>query len=137
VKFGPYLELRPQALRKFFKEHPNLAAEYKKIRDEGAKSLEELCFFQKISYFLDTPPVLFSLILEGAMDEKTARQLWQFAQEHAVNTVNKKLFDGIKDLDVVALDCRKHPECIPELQTLIATKGINAALDRGREIAKR
>jgi hypothetical protein len=137
VKFGPYLELRPNALRKFLKEHLNFVADYKKIRDEGAKSLEELCFFQKISYFLNTPPVLFSLILEGAIDEKTARQLWQFAQEHTVNTVNKKLFDGIKDLVAVVLACREHVESIPELQTLIATKGINAALDRGREIAKR
>jgi hypothetical protein len=134
TKFGPYQELRPQALRNWIKEQdvsslPDLLKRTRwKVVATGEASFDEYFLFKKLCYLL-APSVFFSLILEGVIDKKTA-----YALSHLRYMASATLPEGFEDLVSIASALREHPESVQEIKELIASKGIRQALQRGRKI---
>lgn len=86
---GPYIELRPNALRSFLRMHP-LSHLFKCVLDDlsdRCNSFEDFILAEKFRYILQTPSNLFILALEGFINLETAQKL--LAAAYDFQLINK------------------------------------------------
>jgi hypothetical protein len=80
VKLGPYIELRPQAMRDFIKEQLKedpmhlLMASVSEAMGRNM-SFEEFAKAEKLRYIVQTPAALYAMVLDGSLSAKVAKKL--------------------------------------------------------------
>lgn len=81
VKDGPYVELRPEPLRKFIKKHTieEWHSCMEKLSRFEAFTPNEITFVGQFRYILQTPFVLFTLIFDGSLKRKKAEAIFAIA----------------------------------------------------------
>lgn len=144
AKLGPYVELRPKALREFVANGKNLTSSLfnQLVFGLGISqnlNLKEYFVVEKFRYLLSTPAAMFNLILEGVVDDKKAAEIWKWA--YLSFCIPESAPKIIQDLVTIAIDFRKacpkiqgsNPEksnaLIMDVKNELETKGIVSALE--------
>ncbi len=142
TKVGPYVELRPSALREYVKtmtkdDYRVLVPAY--ANEELIKSevdFEKLIKIEKLRYLLSTPAAFFNLIIEGILNDEIAYYLWEEVAYATWKTIPDYAPVQLKELVKLAITHRVNFERIQvqdpgkakKLRELVnntlATKGI-------------
>lgn len=106
-KLGPYVELRPQETREFIKG-ANLEELIRclMISITSKKcSFEEFVLAEKFRYILETPALLYAMILDGTLSTLEAKNL--FAISYRMNCIDQNAPKGLNKLVEIATDSYK------------------------------
>ncbi len=105
VKLMPsYIELRKKETREFTRDFELVNRALNALSITAPSSFEERCLIEKIAYLMATPPVLFAVIFEGAIDDGLAEDI----SKHSLQLFWQKYIGrSLERLLAIAKGCRK------------------------------
>ncbi len=100
VKYGPYIELRPKAVRDFIKKESDntrtLISLLAIIGSSGELTFEDFVRGEKFRYILSTPSVLFAIALEGDIPLSKLKELHRAA--YMMDCISDSAPENIKNM---------------------------------------
>lgn len=115
---GPYVEMRPQAMREFLKKNDLKRLQTLLLNDlmDATKSFEDFVLVEQFRYILQTPSNIFTLILDGTLDSKVANRHLEFALQTRLipnegpSIIRETATIAEKTLEIARLMNKYHPE---------------------------